>query len=98
MPVPRFYCAKPIYMALRILDTCVNCDVCAPACPNQAISQGEVIYDIAPQRCTECVGHYDEPQCIVVCPVECIEKDPNHVENTEQLLEKLALLQQESAA
>jgi ferredoxin len=76
----------------------VNCDVCAPACPNQAISQGEVIYEIAPQRCTECVGHYEEPQCIVVCPVECIENDPDHVESAEQLLAKLALMQQENAA
>ncbi len=76
-------------MALIILDTCVNCDVCAPACPNQAISQGETIYEIAPARCTECVGHFDEPQCIVVCPVECIEKDPVHVESEAQLRKKL---------
>jgi ferredoxin len=84
-------------MALIILDTCVNCDVCAPACPNGAISQGEVIYEIAPQRCTECVGHYDEPQCVVVCPVECIEHDPAHVETHAQLLLKLAGLQKEAA-
>lgn len=85
-------------MALRILDTCVNCDVCAPACPNQAITQGEVIYEIAPSRCTECVGHFDEPQCIVVCPVECIENDPQHVEDEAMLLAKLAGLQTGRAA
>jgi ferredoxin len=84
-------------MALIILDTCVNCDVCAPACPNGAISQGETIYEIAPQRCTECVGHYEEPQCVVVCPVECIEHDPAHVETHEQLLLKLAVLQKDVA-
>ncbi|MEO8001015.1 MAG: YfhL family 4Fe-4S dicluster ferredoxin [Arenimonas sp.] len=85
-------------MALIINQLCVNCDVCEPACPNQAITQGESIYVIHPDRCTECVGHFDEPQCIVVCPVECIDKDPDHVENDEQLLAKLSRLQQEAAA
>lgn len=76
-------------MALRINDLCVNCDVCEPICPNQAIAQGEEIYVIDPQRCTECVGHYDEPQCVVVCPVECIDLDPAIVETREELLQKL---------
>ena len=84
-------------MSLRINETCVNCDVCEPACPNQAISQGETIYVIDPARCTECVGHYDEPQCVVVCPVECIDPDPAHPEDEPQLLAKLRRLQQESA-
>lgn len=84
-------------MALRINELCVNCDVCEPACPNQAISQGETIYVIHPSRCTECVGHFDEPQCIVVCPVECIDKDPAFPESETQLLAKLLVLQQESA-
>jgi ferredoxin len=82
-------------MALLINDLCVNCDVCAPVCPNTAITQGETIYEIAASRCTECVGHYDEPQCVEVCPVECIFVDPAHVESREQLLDKLHLLQQE---
>ena len=56
-------------MALKILDTCVNCDVCQPVCPNNAISLGASIYEIAPQSCTECVGHYEAPQCVEVCPV-----------------------------
>lgn len=85
-------------MALIINQLCVNCDVCEPACPNQAITQGELIYIIDPNRCTECVGHFDEPQCVVVCPVECIDKDPLYVETEEQLLAKLLLLQQETAA
>jgi ferredoxin len=84
-------------MALIINQLCVNCDVCEPACPNQAITQGESIYIIHPERCTECVGHFDEPQCIVVCPVECIDKDPDHVETQEQLLLKLMNLQKETA-
>ena len=84
-------------MALIINQLCINCDVCEPACPNQAISQGESIYFIDPARCTECVGHFDEPQCVVVCPVECIDKDPAHVENEEQLLAKLERLRQEAA-
>ncbi len=76
-------------MALLINDLCVNCDVCAPVCPNAAITQGETIYEIEPARCTECVGHYDAPQCVEVCPVECILLDPAHPETREQLLSKL---------
>jgi len=79
-------------MALRINDLCVNCDVCEPVCPNQAIAQGEEIYVIDPERCTECVGHHDEPQCVIVCPVECIDLDPVMVESRDQLLAKLERL------
>ena len=59
-------------MSLTITDECINCDVCEPECPNGAISQGPDVYVIDPNLCTECVGHYDEPQCIEVCPVDCI--------------------------
>ena len=59
-------------MALKITDECINCDICEPECPNEAIYQGEEIYEIDPSRCTECVGHFDEPQCQQVCPVDCI--------------------------
>ncbi len=75
-------------MALTITDACINCDVCEPACPNQAIYQGELIYEIDPSRCTECVGHFDVPQCQPVCPVNCIPLDPNHHETHEQLYAK----------
>ncbi len=86
-------------MSLKILDTCVNCDVCEPACPNKAISLGEEFYVIDPALCTECVGHHDEPQCVVVCPVECIISDPGHVESTAQLeLKYRHLMAKESAA
>ena len=59
-------------MALKITDDCINCDVCEPECPNEAIYMGEEIYEINPNQCTECVGHFDEPQCVEVCPVACI--------------------------
>lgn len=62
-------------MALKITGECINCDVCEPECPNDAISMGELIYEIHPDRCTECVGHFDEPQCRQVCPVDCILLD-----------------------
>ncbi len=85
-------------MSLKILDTCVNCDVCEPVCPNQAIALGAVIYEIAPGRCTECVGHFDTPQCVEVCPVECIIVDPANAETREQLLDKYAALTGHAAA
>jgi ferredoxin len=80
-------------MALMITAECINCDVCEPECPNQAISMGDKFYVIDPQRCTECVGHFNEPQCIQVCPVECIPLDPFHLESPEQLREKYDRLQ-----
>ena len=75
-------------MALLITDECINCDVCEPACPNEAISEGDDIYVIDPDLCTECVGHFDQPQCVEVCPVECIPKDPDHPESEDMLWEK----------
>jgi ferredoxin len=80
-------------MALMITDECINCDVCEPVCPNQAISQGELIYQINPDKCTECVGHYNEPQCVSVCPVSCIPVNPDHVETSEKLMLKYVYLQ-----
>ena len=70
-------------MALRITDQCINCDVCEPECPNGAISPGEEFYVIDPGKCTECVGHFDAPQCREVCPVDCI---PLGVEETHEVL------------
>jgi ferredoxin len=85
-------------MALRITDQCINCDVCEPVCPNAAISMGEEIYVIDASRCTECVGHFDKPQCQEVCPVDCIPLDPEHVESHESLLEKFERLEREKAS
>ncbi|MFN0039778.1 MAG: YfhL family 4Fe-4S dicluster ferredoxin [Burkholderiales bacterium] len=79
-------------MALFITDECINCDVCEPECPNGAIFQGPDIYQIDPGKCTECVGHYDRPQCQEVCPVDCIPADPQHVESREQLFLKYTAL------
>lgn len=79
-------------MALKITEECINCDVCEPVCPNEAIYMGPEIYEIDPALCTECVGHHNEPQCVAVCPVDCIPKDPNHPETTEQLMDKFKLL------
>ena len=75
-------------MALMITDECINCDVCEPECPNGAIAAGAEIYVIDPTLCTECVGHHDKPQCVAVCPVDCIPLNPEHVETHEQLHEK----------
>lgn len=86
-------------MALMITDECINCDVCEPECPNEAIYQGEEIYEIEPDKCTECVGHYDQPQCQEVCPVDCIPVNPQRVESKEQLIDKyLALTAAKDAA
>lgn len=81
-------------MALMITDECINCDVCEPECPNGAISMGAEIYEIDPDKCTECVGHFDEPQCKQVCPVECIPINPERVESREVLMRKYEQLTQ----
>ena len=72
-------------MALMITDECINCDACMSECPNDAITVGESIYMIDPDKCTECAGHYNEPQCAEVCPVDCCVPDPNHGETQEEL-------------
>ena len=75
-------------MALMITDECINCDVCEPECPNEAISMGDEYYRIDPDRCTECVGHFDVPQCAQLCPVGCIPVNPQRVESRPQLWAK----------
>ncbi|AUN94320.1 YfhL family 4Fe-4S dicluster ferredoxin [Pseudazoarcus pumilus] len=84
-------------MALMITDECINCDVCEPECPNGAIYQGEEIYEIDPNKCTECVGHFDEPQCQQVCPVDCIPLNPDVVESHDELMEKFVRLTNQPA-
>ena len=79
-------------MALMITDECINCDVCEPECPNDAISQGVEIYEIDPHKCTECVGHFDVPQCQQVCPVDCIPLNPEVVETKDELMQKYTKL------
>ena len=75
-------------MALMITDDCINCDVCESECPNKAIYQGLEIFHIHPELCTECVGHFDVPQCVEICPVSCIPKDPNNQETKTDLFIK----------
>jgi ferredoxin len=75
-------------MAYKITDECISCAACEPECPNQAISEGETIYDIEPSKCTECVGSYESSRCVEVCPVDCCIPDEAHEESREQLLEK----------
>ncbi|MDH3220213.1 MAG: YfhL family 4Fe-4S dicluster ferredoxin [Gammaproteobacteria bacterium] len=75
-------------MALMITDECINCDVCEPECPNDAISPGEEYYEIDPMLCTECVGHFETSQCVEVCPVECIPFNPDYRETRDELMEK----------
>jgi len=75
-------------MALIITDECTSCGICVDECLNEAISEGDDIYVINPDLCTECVGFFDEPQCVNVCPMEAIVPDPAHKETKEELLEK----------
>ena len=75
-------------MALMITDECINCDVCEPECPNDAIHMGKEYYEIDSNKCTQCSGHFDEPQCREVCPVDCIPFDPKHEEDEETLWAK----------
>lgn len=75
-------------MALKILDSCINCDMCDPECPNDAITLGAEIYEIDVDKCTECIGHYDQPTCVSVCPIDCVKPDLDHVEDEDTLLAK----------
>lgn len=82
-------------MALRITEECIACDMCVAECPNGAIFYSEGRCRIDPDRCTECVGFYDRPSCVEVCPVDCIEPDPKRRETREQLEAKLSRLRKD---
>jgi ferredoxin len=79
-------------MATHITADCINCGACEPECPNEAISEGDEIYVIDPELCTECVGFYDHEACQAVCPVECCLPDPSHVEDESALIERAVRL------
>ena len=79
-------------MTLMITDECINCDVCEPECPNDAIYMGLEIYEINPDKCTECMGFHEEPQCAAVCPVDCCVPDPDHTETEAVLLDRKSRL------
>ncbi len=75
-------------MAYKITDECISCGACEPECLNLAISEGETIYVIEPDKCSECVGSFESSKCVEICPVDCCIPDPEHEESREQLLEK----------
>ncbi len=101
-------------MAIMITEECINCGACEPECPNTAIYEGGVEWELAgktygaddappsgateffsdeffyivPDKCTECKGFHDEPQCAAVCPVDCCPSDPKHEESEEVLLKR----------
>lgn len=90
-------------MATIITEECINCGACEPECPNTAIYQGGVEYEwlakkhpalateffyIVPEKCTECVGFFDQEACAAVCPVDCCIPDPQRPESQELLLER----------
>jgi ferredoxin len=94
-------------MATKITEECINCGACEPECPNTAIYAGGVqwelngktgealsadFYYIVPEKCTECVGHFDQEQCAAVCPVDCCVPDADHTETEDQLLAKAKTL------
>jgi ferredoxin len=79
-------------MAFKITEECIACAACETECPNEAITEGEEIFIIAPDKCTECVGHYDTQQCADVCPVDCCIPDPDHKESRDELLAKFKKL------
>jgi ferredoxin len=94
-------------MAMRIRgEECIDCSACVEPCPNDAIFAGDEPYVhqgrrfaalsehyyVVSDRCTECIGFYDQPQCVEACPVDCIDKDPERVESQEQLQAKKAQL------
>jgi ferredoxin len=88
-------------MSTTITEECINCGACEPECPNTAIYEGgaewesngqshpalsDDYYYIVPEKCTECVGFFEQEQCAAVCPVDCCIPDPNNPETEEQLL------------
>jgi ferredoxin len=85
-------------MSTMITEECINCGVCEPECPNEAISEGEETFQIDPELCTECVGFHDEEQCAAVCPVDCCVPDPNRREDEAALLERAKAIHPDKAA
>ncbi len=75
-------------MAYKITDECISCGACEPECLNEAITEGDTIYDIDPAKCSECVGSFDSPKCAEICPVDCCVPDPDHVDDNDALLAK----------
>jgi Fe-S-cluster-containing hydrogenase component 2 len=83
-------------MATMITSDCINCGACEPECPNNAIHQGDPVYVIEPQLCTECVGFHDYEACAAVCPVDVCVTDPNNIETEEALIARARSLHPET--
>jgi NAD-dependent dihydropyrimidine dehydrogenase PreA subunit len=83
-------------MATMIANDCINCGACEPECPNNAISQGDPIFVIDPQLCTECVGFHDYEACAAVCPVDVCVTDPNNIETEEALIARARVIHPET--
>ncbi|MFO8100958.1 MAG: YfhL family 4Fe-4S dicluster ferredoxin [Dehalococcoidia bacterium] len=79
---------KEDVMAYMITEDCIACGACESECPNDAISEGEQIFVIDPDKCTECVGAFESSQCAGVCPVDACVPNPDRKETKEELLEK----------
>ena len=75
-------------MAYYITEDCISCGACEPECPNQAITEGDIIFIIDPDRCAECVGSFESSRCAEVCPVDACQPDPERTETQEGLLAK----------
>lgn len=82
-------------MALMITDECNGCSACEPECPNTAIAEVDGMFVIDPDKCTECVGHFDESQCTLVCPIACIVADPKRQESRSELSDKFQRLSEQ---
>ncbi len=85
-------------MATMITEECINCGVCEPECPNDAISEGEETFQIDPALCTECVGFHETEQCAEVCPVDCCVTDPNNKEDEDALFERAKAVHPDKAS
>jgi ferredoxin len=79
-------------MAMKITEDCTCCNACVEDCLPEAISEGDDVFVVERALCTECVGHYDEPKCVEVCPIDdCIVVDP--AEEREVLISRFKLLE-----
>ena len=79
-------------MSTMITEHCINCGACEPECPNQAIREGDTVYVINPNLCTECVGFYGVEMCQEVCPVACCVPNPLLREAEEELYKRAFIL------
>jgi len=85
-------------MAMLITEECIACGACEGECPNDAISLGDEIFAIDPDRCSECVGSNDTQLCREACPVDCCVPDPERRESEEVLFQRAVEIHADRAA